>query len=134
MLQKPPKNRSNIEGKTDIIGDSVKKCSRIITGKFIKIQKCGHRECTNCQKYIDKDHKCYMERIKAKVGNCTIDRDKTWKSNGSIKKKDWCYSCRTYTDEYMFYDFEATQNTGTRTINLTVLQDFNGMEYILNTQ
>ena len=36
-----------------------------------------------------------------------------------IKKMDWCYPCRTYTEKYMFYDFEATQNTGTHTINLS---------------
>ena len=51
-------------------------------------------------------------------------------NNASIKKTDWCYPCRTYTEKYMFYDFEATQNTGTHTINLSIAQDFNGKEYI----
>ena len=32
-----------------------------------------------------------------------------------------------------FYDFEATQNTGTHTINLSIIQDFDGKEYIHNT-
>ena len=46
-------NRSKVEGKTDIICDTVKKCndcSQIITGKFIKVHKCGYSECTNCEK------------------------------------------------------------------------------------
>ena len=53
-----------------------------------------------------------------------------YKNNDSIKKKDWCHSCRTYTERHIFYDFEATQNTGTHTINLSIAQDFEGNEYI----
>ena len=55
------------------------------------------------------------------------------KSNDSIKKKDWCYPCRTYTEKYIFYDFEATQNTGTHTVNLSIAQDINGKEYLHNS-
>ena len=55
------------------------------------------------------------------------------KNNDSIKKKDWCHSCGTYTEKYTFYDFEATQNTGTHTINLSIAQDFDGKEYIHNS-
>ena len=45
------KNRSKVENKINTVSDTVKKCndcSRIITGKFIKENKCGYRECTNC--------------------------------------------------------------------------------------
>ena len=38
------KNRSKVEGKTDVVCDSIKKgnsCLRIITGKFIRDHKCG---------------------------------------------------------------------------------------------
>ena len=52
------------------------------------------------------------------------------KTKDSIKKKDWCYSCRTFTEKYIFYDFKATQNTGTHTVNLSIAQDFNGRESI----
>ena len=58
---------------------------------------------------------------------------KTCKSNDSIKKRDWCHSCGTYTEKYIFYDFEATQNTGTHTVNLSIAQDFEGNEYIHNS-
>ena len=71
--------------------------------------------------------------MKAKGGYCTVDSMKPCKNNDSIKKTDWCYPCRTYTEKYMFYDFEATQNTGTHTVNLSIAQDFEGKEYIHNS-
>ena len=94
--------------------------------------KCGYSECNNCNKYVGKNHKCFMKKVKAKGGYCTVDSKKPCKNNYSIKKKDWCYSCRTYTDKYIFYDFEATQNTGTHNVNLSIAQDFEGNEYIHN--
>ena len=54
------------------------------------------------------------------------------KNNDSIKKKDRCHSCITYTEKYIFYDFEATQNTRTHTVNLSIAQDFEGNEYVHN--
>ena len=71
-----------------------------------------------------------MKKVKAKGGYCTVDSKKHCKNNYSIKKKDWCYSYRTYTEKYIFYDFEATQNTGTHNVNLSIAQDFNGREYL----
>ena len=98
--------------------------------------KCGFSECNNCNncnKYVGKNHKCFMKKIKAKGGYCTTGNKEPCKNNNSIKKKDWCYSCRTYTEKYIFYDFEATQNTGTHTVNLSIAQDFEGKEYIHNS-
>ena len=112
------KNRSKVEDKTDIVCDTVKKCldcSRIITGKYVNSHKCGYSECNNCNKYVGKDHMCYLKKVKAKGGNCMTGKKEPCKNNDSIKKTDWCYPCRTYTEKYMFYDFEATQNTGTPT-------------------
>ena len=129
------KNRSKVEGKMDIVCDTVKKCldcNRIITGKYVNCHKCGYSECTNCGKYVGKGHKCFMKKVKAKGGNCMTGK-KSCKNNDSIKKTDWCYPCRTYTEKYMFYDFEATQNTGTHTVNLSIAQDFEGKEYIHNS-
>ena len=94
------KNRSKVEDKMDIVCDTVKKCldcNRIITGKYVNIHKCGYTECNNCNKYVAKNHKCFMKKIKAKGGYCTVDGKKPCKNNDSIKKKDWCYLCRTYT-------------------------------------
>ena len=120
------KNRSKVEGKTDIVCDTVKKCldcNRIITGKYVNSHKCGFSECNNCNKYVGKNHKCFMKKIKAKGGYWTTGNKETCK-NDSIKKNDWCYSCRTYTEKYIFYDFEATQNTGTHTVDLSIARDF----------
>ena len=74
-----------------------------------------------------------MKKVKAKGGYCTVDSIKPCKNNNSIKKTDWCYPCGTYTEKYIFYDFEATQNTGTHTVNLSIAQDFEGKEYIHNS-
>ena len=129
------KNRSKVEGKTDIVCDTVKKCldcSRIITGKYVNSHKCGYSECNNCNKYVGKNHKCFMKKVKAKGGYC-MDNKEPCKNNDSIKKTDWCYPCRTYTEKYMFYDFEATQNTGTHNVNLSIAQDFDGNEYVHNS-
>ena len=123
------KNRSKGEGKTDIVCDTVKRCldwNRLITGKYVNDHKCGYTECDNCNKYVSKNHKCFMKKVEAKGGYCTVDSTKPCKNNDSIKKTDWCYQCRTYTNKYMFYDFEATQNTGTQTVNLSIAQDYEG--------
>ena len=117
------KNRSKVEGKMDIVCDAVKKCldcNRIITGKYVNDHKCGYSECNNCNKYVGKDHKCFMKKVKAKGGHCSNKKP--------CKKTDWCYSCRTYTENYIFYDFECTQNTGTHVVNLSIAQDFEGKE------
>ena len=90
--------------------------------------KCGYSECNNCNRYIGKNHKCFMKKAKAKGGYCKVNIKKPCRNNDSIKKKDWCYSCKTHTEKYIFYDFEATQNTGTHTINLSIAQYFEGNE------
>ena len=59
-----------------------------------------------------------MKKVKAKGDYCTVNSRKPCKKNDSIKKKDWCYSCRTYTEKYIFYYFEATQSTGIHTSQL----------------
>ena len=69
-----------------------------------------------------------LKKVKAKDGYCMAGHKEPCKNNDSVKKKDWCRSCGTYTDKYLFYDFEATQNTGTHTINLSIAQDFEGNE------
>ena len=130
------KNRSKVEGKTDIVCDTVKKCldcNRIITGKYLNIHKCGYSECNNCGMYVGNKHKCFMKKVKAKGGKCMNNNEEPCKNEKSIKKTDWCYLCRTYTEKYMFYDFEATQNTGTHTVNISITQDFEGKEYIHNS-
>ena len=84
------KNRSEIEGKTDIVCDTVKKCndcSRIITGKYVNSHRCGYSECTNCGKYVGKDHKCYLKKVKAKGGNCMTGKKEPCKNNDQLKRR-----------------------------------------------
>ena len=137
------KNRSKASTKgdgkqaklTDIVCDTVKKCldcSRIITGKYVNSHKCGYSECNNCNRYVGKDHKCYLKKVKAKGGFCMTGNKEPCKNN-SIEKKNWCDSCRTYTEKYIFHDFETTQNTGTHNVNLSIAQDINGKESLHNS-
>ena len=105
----------------------------MLTVKYVNCHKCGYSECNNCNKYVGKNHKCFMKKVKAKGGYCTVSSKKPCKNDDSSKMKDWCYPCRTYTEKYIFYDFEATQNTGTHTVNLSIAQDFEGKEYIHNS-
>ena len=74
-----------------------------------------------------------MKKVKAKSGYCLTGNKEPCKNNYSIKNKDWCHSCRTYTEKYIFYDFEATQNSGKHTVNLSIAQDFSGKEYVHNS-
>ena len=101
-------------------------CRRIIVGKFVNGHKCDHIKCQNCNKYVKNGHKCFMKRVKLKGGFCTNSKP----CNGS--KKDWCYSCLTRTQKYVFYDFECTQSTGRHVVNLSVAYDYDGNEYIHN--
>ena len=71
--------------------------------------------------------------MKAKGGYCMTGNKEPCKNNDSIKKNDWCYSCGTYTEKYIFYDFKTTQSTGTCNVNLSIAQDINGKEYLHNS-
>ena len=74
-----------------------------------------------------------IKRLKIEGGYCTGGNKESCKNDDSIKKKCWCYPCGTYTEKYIFYDLEGTQNTGTHTVNLSIAQDFDGKEYIHNS-
>ena len=52
---------------------------------------------------------------------------------GHLNPKDRCLCCKTYTHNYMFYDFETQQNTGTHIVNYVNVQDFEGNEWTFNT-
>ena len=74
------------------------------------------------------------------VLNCTNDEIKFMRGPrkfnigcGNLKLKDRCLCCKTYTDKYMFYDFETQQDTGTHIVNHVNVQDFEGFEWTFNT-
>ena len=52
---------------------------------------------------------------------------------GNLKPEDRCLCCKTYTHNYMFYDFETQQDTGTHVVNYVNVQNFNGNEWTFNT-
>ena len=108
------------------------KCNQIILKPYIKIHKCGHKICNNCNRYCESKHECFMKKIKCKGGNCIKDNKNPCRLNKNIPRRDYCYSCRTYNEKYLFFDFECTQNTGTHEVNLAICHDFNGNESIFN--
>ena len=72
--------------------------------------------------------------------NCTDEEIKNMKNPskfnigcGNLSPKDRCLCCKTYTHNYMFYDFETQQNTGTHIANYVNVQDFDGSEWTFNT-
>ena len=65
---------------------------------------CGDYKCRNCNKMVSKDHKCYM-----------MPTSKTEPS-----------------EKYIFFDFEATQDTGSHIVNLSVSKYFDDDEPIIH--
>ena len=114
-------------GKRDVVCELVQKClecNRTVSG--LKQHVCGYATCSNCKKYCDlKTHKCYMKVVETKGGACTSGTSCV----DFKKKKDWCLCCKTRTTNYMFYDLETQQSTGTHFVNYVNAQDFNGDEY-----
>ena len=106
------------------------KCKQIILKPYIEIHKCGFKMCNNCNKYCDSKHECFMKKIKCKGGNCVKDSKTPCRSNKNMPRKDYCYSCRTYNEKYLFFDFECIQSSGTHEVNLAICHDFNGNEMI----
>ena len=123
------RNRSKGK-KPDIVCELVRKCpkcKRIVSD--LKVHVCGYSECNNCGKYCDmQNHKCHMKVVETKGGYCTKDG-----GCENLEPKDRCLCCKTYTINYMFYDFETQQNTGTHIVNYVNVQDFDGSERTFNT-
>ena len=119
------RNRGVKKGKIDTVCTTVQKCLECKRSvKDLKDHICGYSKCSNCLEYCDmKDHKCFMKLKQCKGGKCT-EKDKC-----APDAKEKCYSCKTYTEKYIFYDFEATQDTGTHVVNYVHAWDFNGEEW-----
>ena len=111
--------------KRDIVCENVAKClkcERTIAMK-LKDHVCGHSVCSNCKDYCDlTTHECFMKKKQCKGGKCT-----------GCTKEEKCYSCSTYSEKYMFYDFECIQETGIHEVNLAIVQDFEGSEWLFHT-
>ena len=130
------KNRSKFEGKTDIVCDTVKKCmdcNRIITGKYVNCHKCGYSECNHCNKYVGKNHKCFMKKVKAKGGYCTFNSEKPCKITTQLKRKIGAIHVEPTQRNTYFRILKLPKTQVPTTINLSIAQDFNGKEYIHNS-
>ncbi|XP_065213964.1 uncharacterized protein LOC135841092 [Planococcus citri] len=105
-----------------------KTCNELERHDNAENHKCGYAKCRNCKQIVEKaTHKCYMTMTSAKGGKCEggcQNCDPTSK----IKNK----KC-TYTEKYIFFDYEAQQETGQHIPNLIIAHDFSGNVYSFNT-
>jgi len=65
-----------------------------------------------------------MKRRKQKGGKCLME---CTNCGGTNKKFKYC----TYTEKYLFFDYEAQQETGTHIANKIIAHDFEGNIKIL---
>ena len=104
----------------DIVCKKVAKClecEKTVVG-CLKNHVCGYSMCKNCREYCDMNqHLCFMTKKSCKGGKCT---------DPMLCKKKTCYSCKTRSEAYMFYDFEANQETGEHIVNWVDCEDFDG--------
>ena len=117
--------RNRSQKKTDVVCTKVAKClecNRTITNGLAE-HRCGYSKCSNCKEYCDASkHECYIQPMACKGGKCTeCDGKKT------------CFACKTYTERYMFFDFECEQDTGVHNVNLVVVHNFEGHEWVFQT-
>ena len=117
--------RNRSQAKTDVVCMKVAKClecNRTITNGLAE-HRCGYSKCSNCKEYCDASkHECYITNVACKGGKCT----------GCDEKKT-CFACKTYTEQYMFFDFECEQETGVHNVNLVVVHNFEGHEWVFQT-
>ncbi|KAE9542740.1 hypothetical protein AGLY_002651 [Aphis glycines] len=80
---------------------------------------CGYGKCHNCKQENIKLclHECFMQRKIGKGGYCV---EACVCNNKSSEKRKDC----TFTTNYIFFDYEAQQNTGTHIPNMSKLSDF----------
>ena len=97
-------------------------------------------ELRNCWQEVEiKTHKCYMQWKKQKGGKCKREVClckgnpeqfvKPIKDFDQEKKLPKC----TYTENYIFFDYEAQQETGIHIPNLVIAHDFHSNEYKFKT-
>ena len=73
--------------------------------------------------------------MNAKGGYCTAGNKEPCKIMTQLKRRIGVIHLEPTQRKnmYIFYDFEATQNTGTHTVSLSITQDFKGNEYVHNS-
>ena len=82
--------------------------------------------CKNCHKYCDMNkHLCFMTRKQCKGGNCL--------SAPLCSEKKLCYPCKTRSEDYIIFDFEANQESSVHEVNWVDCQDFHGNIHTFET-
>lgn len=95
-----------------------KDCNKIL--ERIKTHECGYFKCKNCSEFVEeKNHECHINYKKQKGGIC----DEVCLCNEPNVKKD--KGC-SYSEKYIWFDYEAQQDTGIHIPNLIITQDYNG--------
>ena len=99
--------------------------------------KCGYTEfeCNNCNKYVGKNHKCFMRKIKAKGGYCTTAKSivrNLVKIMIQLKRKIRVIRVEP-TQKNTYFTISKLPKTQGHNGNLSIAQDFNGREYLHNS-
>ncbi|XP_072384507.1 uncharacterized protein [Diabrotica undecimpunctata] len=112
---------------------------------------CGYSMCRNCNTFVEiATHHCYMMKKPAKGGICEVPCVCNNRSNeenmGCRKHYKTTVTCKypcqcnglsnipinrcTYTEKYLFFDYEAMQDTDIHIPNLVIAHDFNGNKFV----
>ena len=103
------------------------KCSKLIRRDSFSTHKCGFTKCFNCLEIVKTgNHQCYMLSKNPKGGKCGSCKNCDVK--GVVENKN----C-TYTEKYIFFDYEAQQETGVHRPNLVIAHGFFGEKFIFDT-
>ena len=96
-----------------------RECGKLVTRALANEHACGHEKCPNCKETVETaTHRCYMLEKRAKGGRCAEGCQK-------CKENKKC----SYTEKYIFFDYEAQQETGIHIPNLVIAHDFQGNVY-----
>ena len=71
------------------------------------------------------NRKCFMQKRLAKGGLCEKNRGNPCRSSDR-PKSEWCHSCNSYSEKYIFFDFETNQESGTHIVNYAHAKVFHG--------
>ncbi|XP_072377781.1 uncharacterized protein [Diabrotica undecimpunctata] len=125
------------------------KCNKLC--KRDKEHVCGYSMCRNCNTFVEiATHQCYMMRKPAKGGVCTVactcNNRSSVINSGCKENHKQSQSCKdpcicnnlseekimkcSYNERYIFFDYEAMQDTGIHVPNLVIAQDFGGHKFV----
>ena len=103
-------------------------CSTFLKRGNAFLHMCGYSKCKNCDKEVEVNtHKCYMVNKVAKGGKCVVGCKNC--DPGSARPAD--EKC-TYTEKYIFFDYEAQQQSGVHVPNLVIAHYFSGEKFTFN--